>query len=54
MNCSVQGKDWDPVLNAKEKEEERIRQELEAQELRMYEKSKKQKFVPRNSYQQKV
>merc|ERR1711894_514452 len=48
-----QGRDWDPVLNAKEKEELRIQQENEANEQRMYEKSKKQKFVPRNNYQHK-
>ena len=41
-------------MNAKEKEEERMRQEIEAQEAKDYEKLKKQKFVPRNSYQQKV
>ena len=50
----IKGRDWDPVLNAKEKEELRIQQENEANEQRMYEKSKKQKFVPRNNYQHKV
>ena len=50
----MKGKEWDPILNAKEKEEERLRQEFEAQEAKMYEKSKKQKFIPRNNYQHKV
>jgi len=48
------GKEWDPILNAKEKEEERLRLEFEAQEAKMYQKSKKQKFIPRNNYQHKV
>ena len=42
------------ILNAKEKEEDRLRQEFDAREAMMYEKSKKQKFIPRNNYQQKV
>ena len=50
-----QGKEWDPILNAKEKEEERLRQELEAKEDKLYQQSKKKKFVPRgNNYQHKV
>ena len=49
-----QGKIWDPIANAKEKEEARIQQELEAKEAQLYEKSKKKKFVPRNNYQHKV
>lgn len=53
INALKQGKEWDPVLNAKEKEEERMRQEVEAQEAKDYKKLKKQKFVPRNNYQQK-
>ena len=50
----LKGKEWDPILNAKEKEEERIRQEQEAKEDKLYQQSKKKKFVPRNNYQQKV
>ena len=49
-----QGKVWDPIANAKEKEEARIQQELDAKEAQLYEKSKKKKFVPRNNYQHKV
>lgn len=53
INSLKQGKKWDPILNAKEKEEERLRQEFDAQEAKIYEKSKKQKFIPRNNYQHK-
>jgi len=54
INTLKQGKEWDPILNAKEKEEERLRQELEAKEDKLYQQSKKKKFVPRgNNYQHK-
>ena len=50
----LQGKEWDPIKNAKEKEELKLQEEIDAHEAQMYEKTKKQKFVPRNNYQQKV
>ena len=53
-NIYFQGKEWDPILNAKEKEVVRLQQEHDAEEARIYEKSKKQKFIPRNNYQTKV
>lgn len=53
INTLKQGKIWDPIANAKEKEEARIQQELDAKEAQLYEKSKKKKFVPRNNYQHK-
>lgn len=53
INTLKQGKKWDPIVNAKEKEEERLRQELDAKEAKLYEQAKKKKFVPRNNYHQK-
>merc|ERR1712141_142790 len=53
INALKQGKEWDPIKNAKEKEELKLQEELDAHEAMMYEKSKKQKFIPRNNYQQK-
>lgn len=53
INALKQGKEWDPIKNAKEKEELKLQEELDAHEAQMYEKTKKQKFVPRNNYQQK-
>ena len=50
----LQGKEWDPIKNAKEKEELKLQEEIDAHEAQMYEKTKKQKFIPRNNYQQKV